>query len=265
MIHFQAIATANASRLTALWKCCFGDSEALIGTFWRHFPSTATVYAAVEEEKPLCMLCVLPTSLVGNDGEALPAAYFYALCTAPEYRGCGLASSLLRYAEAELKKAGICATLLVPESKALFSYYAAQGYQTVFYCNVYILPAASHGVSIRRIAAAEAFRLRQTNLYGAFVDWDEAFLSLQEQLCGGLFRIETENDVCCAIAEIRGETLKLTELLPNCPEAAAALAFQLGCTAVEIRAPGESLPFGMAKSLTDCALPEQAYLGPALD
>ena len=66
-------------------------------------------------------------------------------------------------------------------------------------------------------------------------------------------------------AERDGETLLVRELLPDCPEAAAALADKLGCREAVFRTAGGTHPFGMAKSLDGTPLPQRAYLGPAFE
>ena len=59
--------------------------------------------------------------------------------------------------------------------------------------------------------------------------------------------------------------LLVRELLPDCPEAAAALADKLGCREASFRTAGGTQPFGMAKSLDGTPLPQRAYLGPAFE
>ena len=109
-----------------------------------------------------------------------------------------------------------------------------------------------------------------TRLWQAcFGDTEAELLRWQEAISrssgAGLYRIETGDAVCCAAAERDGETLLVRELLPDCPEAAAALADKLGCREASFRTAGGTQPFGMAKSLDGTPLPQRAYLGPAFE
>lgn len=70
--------------LTRLWQACFGDTEAEVRAFWQAlFDCTPVYLRRAPDGSPAAMLCALPAELVGDDGDAVPAAYLYAVCTAP--------------------------------------------------------------------------------------------------------------------------------------------------------------------------------------
>ena len=253
--------------LTALWRSCFPDSEAAIEIFWRKTEGHLLAFAALDGKTPVSMLCALPTMLINDCGEALRAAYLYAVCTAPAYRRQGLCAALLAYAEKELRD--FDAFMLVPDGEAMFRYYEKHGYRTAFYHNSYTLAPRRSDVKITKIGADAYCNLRELQLYGSFVSYDAPLLELQkcasEASGAGLYRLETADAVCCAAAEKRGDSLLFKELLPDCPEAAAALADKLGCQRAVVRTAGDAIPFGMVKPLHGAALPETAYLGFAFD
>ena len=90
----HAVAFAQARRdlpaLTRLWQACFGDTEAEVRAFWQAlFDCTPVYLRRALDGSPAAMLCALPAELVGDDGDAVPAAYLYAVCTAPALRGRG--------------------------------------------------------------------------------------------------------------------------------------------------------------------------------
>ena len=265
MISYQRI--ERPASLTALWRSCFPDSEAVVETFWRKTEGHLLAFAALDGETPVSMLCALPAALIDDCGEALRAVYLYAVCTAPAYRRRGLCAALLAYAENELRDYDAC--MLVPDGEAMFRYYEKRGYRTAFYHTSCELAPRRSDVRIAKIDA-EAYRnLRELQLYSAFVSYDAPLLELQkcagEAGGAGLYRLETSDTVCCAAAEKRGDTLLFKELLPCCPEAAAALTERLGCAKAIVRTVGEDVPFGMVKALHGAALPEKAYLGFAFD
>lgn len=265
MIALQQIKQPNT--LTALWRSCFPDSEAAIETFWRKTEGHILAFAALDGKTPVSMLCALPATLVDDCGEALRAVYLYAVCTEPAYRRQGLCAALLAYAEKELRDYDAC--MLVPDGEAMFRYYEKRGYRTAFYHDSNRLDPQRSDVKITRIGADAYRNLRELQLYGSFVSYDAPLLELQQcasEVSGaGLYRLETADTVCCAAAEKRGKTLLFKELLPDCPEAAAALTEQLGCAQAIVRTPGDGVPFGMVKALHGAALPETSYLGFAFD
>lgn len=135
--------------LTRLWQACFGDTEAEVRAFWQAlFDCTPVYLRRAPDGSPAAMLCALPAELVGDDGEAVPAAYLYAVCTAPALRGRGHCRLLLQEAEQDLKRQGIRAAVLVPAEESLFGFYARFGYRTVFTCRTETVPAARGDCSI---------------------------------------------------------------------------------------------------------------------
>lgn len=266
MSAYRLAKREDLPKLTALWHTCFGDTPQEIGEFWSALFDRIRVFMAASGE---AMLCALPVQLVDDGGEICPAAYLYAVCTAPEARGQGLCAGLMAYGEDFLKNEGVSLCCLVPSSRELFSFYEKLGYQTVFYHDRYTISAQTARGNITKITPEAYQNLRQLQLYGNFIDYDLWLLSWQQHLCkssgAGLYRIETADTVCCAAAEKHGESLCIKELLPDCPEAASALAACLGCSQVCVRTQNGRLPFGMAKALKNVNFPEIAYLGMAFD
>ena len=265
MARFASAQKADLPALTALWQICFGDEEADIHAFWRALWQDIRVFAAYEGKTPVSMLCALPTSLVDEAGESFPNAYLYAVCTAPQHRKQGLCAALLAYAERALRNEGCRFAALVPSSEALFGFYQKFGYQTAFFHKEYTVPAEKGTAKITKLDADGYRNLREMQLYGAFVSYPLPLLQWQTGAAPGLYRIETEDAVCCCAAEGSGERLICKELLPDCPEAAASLAAKLGYRAALVRTCGEETPFGMAKALCELPVPETAYLGLAFD
>ena len=265
MARFALAQKADRPALTALWQTCFGDEKAQIDAFWRALWQHIRVFAAYEGKTPISMLCALPTSLVDEAGESCPAAYLYAVCTAPQRRRQGLCAALLAYAEKALQKEGCRFAALVPSNKELFGFYQKLGYQTTFFHREYTVPAEKGTAKLTKLDADGYRNLREMQLYGAFLSYPLPLLQWQASAGPGLYRIETADTVCCCAAEQSGERLICKELLPDCPEAAATLAATLGCRDALVRTCGEEAPFGMVKPLADLPVPAAAYLGLAFD
>ena len=265
MARFALAQKADRPALTALWQTCFGDEKAQIDAFWRALWQHIRVFAAYEGKTPISMLCALPTSLVDEAGESLPAAYLYAVCTAPQRRRQGLCAALLTHAEKALQKEGCRFAALVPSNKELFGFYQKLGYQAAFFHREYTVSSEKGTAKITKLDADGYRNLREMQLYGAFLSYPLPLLQWQASADPGLFRIETPEAVCCCAAEQSGERLICKELLPDCPEAAATLAATLGCRDALVRTCGEEAPFGMVKPLADLPVPAAAYLGLAFD
>lgn len=265
MSRFAQAQKCDLPALTALWQTCFGDEKAQIEAFWRALWPHIRVFAAYDGKAPSAMLCALPASLVDEAGESFPAAYLYAVCTAPQHRGRGLCAGLMAYSEDCLKKDGVRFSALVPSNAELFGFYQKFGYRTAFFHRSYCVPAEKGKAKITRLSADGYRNLRQMQLYGAFLSYPLPLLQWQADAGAGLFRVETDEAVCCAAAEISDGRLVCKELLPDCPEAASRLAAYLGCKDALVRTDGGETPFGMVKALGDFAAPQEAYLGLAFD
>lgn len=243
--------------LTALWCACFGDAPAEVEAFWAKLFDDIRVYAEFSGKTAVSMVCALPTELVGEDGEAAPCAYLYALCTAPEQRGKGLAHRLLDFARRDLTQAGFAFAALVPAGAELFDFYAKHGFSTAFFCREYTVPAQDAPLKITS-ATPEAYRaLREMQLYGSFISYPAALLALEG---ARLRRVETADGIFCADVQPEGDTLRIRELLPDAPEVAAALAARFGCKRAAVRAAGGETPVGMLCALGGATAPECAYL-----
>ena len=248
---------ADLPALTALWHACFGDKEADIQRFWTACFDKIQVYTAKEGKALTAMLCILPSTLVDEEGEGCSCGYFYAVCTAEAYRGRGICRKLMSHAEAHC---GHDCAALVPATEELFGFYQKLGYLPCFYQTTYTV-SAKKGAHITS-ATPQVYRsIRELQLYGDFLSWEEFLLPC----AGSLYRIETEDGLYCACAIKDGDTLYIRELLPDSPEAAAALAAHLRCKEAHVRTAGDSELFGLCKALNSQPLPQQAYLGLAFD
>lgn len=254
-MKYEKAKKSDLPALTKLWQACFGDSVAAVNEFWKVFDHIEVFIA--RETVPVAMLCALPITYFDEAGEAHMASYFYAICTAESHRGRGISTKLIAFAEANVRSDLV---FLTPASESLFHFYRKSGYETACYHNCYQISAEGKA-KIQPIDAAGYQNLRQMQLYADFISYDVRLISLQS----GLYRIETKDAICCAAAEKSGEDLLIKELLPDIPEAAAALASHLGCKSALVRTMGGDLPFGMCKRLRMIPCPENTYLGLAFD
>jgi ribosomal protein S18 acetylase RimI-like enzyme len=141
-VIFRRSKSEDLPALQALWQEVFGDPPAFTGRFYETFGADAAIVAE-EDEKVVAMIHPLPVALAQN-GTYSFGVYIYALATAPDYRGRGIASCLLTEAEtAPLASAALAweteltnragntpaFSLLIPGEESLFAYYRARGYE----------------------------------------------------------------------------------------------------------------------------------------
>lgn len=118
-------------RLRQIWKACFGDPDSYLDFYFSSgFPLFKTVVDR-EEGEIAAMLTVVP-ALYQKDGERFDAAYLYAVGTAPEWRGKGIASRLLSETHELLKRDGIKVAALFPAEGGLYRFYEKLGYRCGF-------------------------------------------------------------------------------------------------------------------------------------
>lgn len=270
MIQYRLGSKGDRNALTALWHTCFGDTTEEIRTFWELCDPFVQVFCAFDGKKLCGMICALSVQCTDENGEAFPAAYCYALCTAPAYRSRGIAAGLLAYCEKSLKQQGIFTVFLVPAEPSLFSYYERLGYQTVCHrsSREASLLSPTEPYRITPCTSAAYGNHRELQLYEGFLSYPEGILRWQEQLCrwgkGGLYRIENADRIFYAAAVKRGDCLHIKELLSEDIAAAQALAAHLHCKRLKLLQAEGDTPYAMGKALSG-TLPLQVYVGLALD
>jgi len=245
--------------LTALWQEAFGDSEPEIARFFETVRPDSEGFAAEEDGVLASMLFALPVTLAAGD-QTVSASYFYAVATLRAYRGRGLASALMAYAEKRLQKDGVRAVLLVPGEVSLVQFYEPLGYTG----RTYLTENYAEGVEARgmgqMVTPIEYAGLRETLLgTGPHVRYSLPQLRY-EQTAKTFYALRLGDRAGCAAAAAEGGRIVADELLPDLsmlPALAAVLPGQEYC----LRSPGKSRAFGMVKWLSQ---PEPGFGEPYL-
>ena len=128
-------ATANLSieeQCTALWKEVFGDEEEFILSFMQNYYEKSNMLYIEENGRLLSMLHLIPFELEGRE-----VGYIYAVATATDARGRGLASQLIEEAIEKARKKGFAAVITLPAEETLHEFYSRFGfkgkYKTLFH------------------------------------------------------------------------------------------------------------------------------------
>lgn len=238
----------------ALWKCAFGDDDAVIEDFF------ATAYAPErcrflqEGTQITAALYWLDTQYAGRT-----YAYIYGVATHPEYRGRGLCKKLMALTQEQLRQSGYAGALLVPGEEGLRRMYVGMGYQTCSTLSQFSCKAGETAVAVRSVSREEYAALRRTYLpRGGVIQEGEnlAYLQTYGQLLAG------DTFVLAGMALEEGTFLGL-ELLGDSTQAPSILK-ALGYGQGTFRIPGDGFPFAMYRGLQEDA-PIPTYFGLAFD
>lgn len=156
-MRFEKISKQDISALAALWQEAFSEqAEELIALLLE----IGDGFCCRDGERLAAMAFALPYA-VAADGALLDGRYLYGVATAEAYRGQGIATELLRYAEEELEKQGADGLLLVPADEALRRFYEGRGFRD------WSTSSERVGTVWVSCEAEEYIRLREKYLAGA--------------------------------------------------------------------------------------------------
>lgn len=269
-----------------LWSLSFGDDRAYINNFYKNYyrPDRVLVLEAEGAVRAMTAWFSTVLSIPGKD-QIFRAAYLYAVCVHPDWRGKGLASKLLEGAGLYFRDRGIQAVTTVPASRELHGFFAKQGFFECFTQDEHhwtpelAQKAPETLPKMKLVNAAEYGVLREGLLskLGHIALPMDALL-YQAGCCridgGGMYLVGAPAGPAALCAEGTGDKTLLVKELIGSPEAvdqiAAALPQLLPKFGGTYRTLGDSVPFGMMKWLSpelDQAWDRdiRAYLGLAFD
>ena len=269
--RLRAAGPGDGAALRALWREVFRDEDTVIEAFFDClYAPEDTLLAEADGELVSAAYLLRGVELCAGE-KRLPAAYFYALATLPEYRGRGLGRAVTRgLLEASAARGEtLC---LMPGEESLRRWYAGFAGLRSFGTarELVCAAAASPALCLTEIGPDEYARRREALLAGVpHAALPETIFRFQEKLCrlggGALLRLRGERGaegLACVSPEA-GEA-RVPELLwtGDAEEAAAALAARFGAARCVARAPGEGLKTVMGAEKT---LREPFWWGPVFD
>ena len=201
-----------------IWRISFGDSDEFIEFHFSHANDLSHTFLVEIDGFIAAMVSVLPAELSLDKEHTV--GYIYAAATLPEFRGRGIMGRLLSYCESYAVKGGYTALALVPSSTSLFDFYAAHGYEKVFYHNKINMKFGKpintlESANIKRCQIEEYVRARN-NFKGryAFLKLDEFYdeLSLMELEISGYQTYDINNNAY-AIIKADSQAIKIHELI----------------------------------------------------
>lgn len=270
----------------ALWKKCFGDSEAFMDLYFtRKYTDEQNIYTEHGGQVVSALQYFIYPFQWGSGPCGRSVGYLSGIATLPEYRKRGYAATLIRKAHLELHSRKVMFSMLIPAAPALFGYYRKFGYSTCSYRSYeeYKLPepaAVGYVEEVQDVTPAiykcfavqwrETARsvvvLRQDDLETVVADWRMAGGKVcAVHLTAGLSTlvfVRRESD----------ETGLLYELPHLCPPAAKTLSHYLKRTFPGVRSwkrvasVSKGVPFAQARVIrVHEALRRYAALHPDVD
>ena len=110
--------------IKSLWKTAFDDNDAFIDSFIDGMKKRYSRYTITANDVLVSMLHVIQFEMDG-----FLVGYIYGVATAPESRGRGYASRIIRKAIDECRKQGFDALATIPADEKLRLYYRKFGFE----------------------------------------------------------------------------------------------------------------------------------------
>lgn len=148
------------TQIKDLWRYCFSDSDAYVDWFFAHWFREENTLYTMREGAVVAALQMLPYHLRLR-GEAYGAGYIVGVSTAPEARGAGLASALLRESLSAMREKGWALSPLYPFN---YAYYQKFGWRATCNSQKLTYPLSlrvetPEGFAIERLRAEDASRV----------------------------------------------------------------------------------------------------------
>lgn len=263
----------HLNRLQKLWTEAFRDTPDLIQMFFDTAYSSARCLIASSKDEVLAALYWFDCEYQGQK-----LAYLYAVATAKKYRGMGICHKLMEQCHIHLSASDYAGVLLVPRTKALYSFYASLGYKICSHIKEFHCTAEEGNITLLPINRQQYASLRRSFLpKNAVIQEGEnlAFLQTYAQ-----FYVGCNNFLLAAYQE--KSILHGIELLGN-SDAASTIVSSLGCNKGIFRIPvtscipnhygttitshnsNDNIPFAMYHPLNNTCIYSPLYFGLAFD
>lgn len=133
---FKQVAEGEKNRLAGqlrnIWQVCFSDTRQGTEFVFENIFPQSRCYGCFSEGICCAALYLIDGFVPAEDGVLYKAHYLFGAGTLPEYRGLGIMSELIEYSLRESFKAGDKASVLLPASDGLYSYYGGLGYEPLW-------------------------------------------------------------------------------------------------------------------------------------
>lgn len=165
----------HKEQVKALWNYCFYDSDPYLSWYYDNVFKPENTVAAIENDRILSAMQLLDFD-VAIRGEIYPCTYIAGVSTLPEFRGKGLATKVMEYAEEVAKSRGKQFALLTP---SIDNFYEKFGYTSCYerlefsYCPAEYKPEKS-GCTAKKAGKADADDMEK--VYAGFTAFYDGYV-----------------------------------------------------------------------------------------
>ncbi len=272
------LATAyDIPAMKSIWDDGFHDPLNYIDFIFSEVSRASDAVVFEESGSVIAMLLMIPTRFV-NKGEYTNALYILGAATLKKYRGRGIMSHLLEFAEQRAKSNGAEFSILVPGERYLFDFYKKRGYNADFGVRSVKLrtgilssidPLPDDAVKIDALTNEELFILRDSSLVDIpHIEWSAGqlrFVMKDSEIYGDhIAHYDGEAGRAYAVYNCQNGKLNVKELLGSSVNVQESLLREIvvknDVSRAELRLPirskvlpheGSTIRYGMAKPLGD--------------
>ena len=134
-MEFKVADKKDVPSLKEMWKDVFNDDDGYIDLFLEYKMKPEYTFIAVDNREIVGAVYSIYSPLVLSDGKTIPALYMCGICTKPEYRGEGIAGTLIENCIDFAKDNSIDLCYLIPANLSLFDFYSKFGFEKATYIN----------------------------------------------------------------------------------------------------------------------------------
>lgn len=134
-MEFKIADEKDIPELKEMWKEIFNDDDGYIELFFEYKMKPEYTFIAKDNGKIAGAVYSVYSPLVLSDGIIIPALYMCGICTKPEYRGNGIAGTLIENCVSFAEDNWVELCYLIPANLKLFDFYAKFGFEKATYIN----------------------------------------------------------------------------------------------------------------------------------
>ncbi|MBR6523067.1 MAG: GNAT family N-acetyltransferase [Clostridia bacterium] len=237
-MKISTVKMKHKQQVKDLWNYCFYDADPYLSWFFDNVFKPENTVAAIENDKILSAMQLLDFDVVIR-GKTYPCTYIAGVSTQPEFRGKGLATKVMEYAEETIKSRGREFALLTP---SVDNFYEKFGFTSCYerleysYCPTDFKPDKS-GCTSQKAGLSDASDMAEVyDGFSGFFDGyvkrsQKDFADIIEQYSlesGGAYIFYDENDkpVSYIVYDLSDRTIFADEIAYTCSQGLdAALEF----------------------------------------
>lgn len=258
----------DKSALKNIWINGFFDDQNTVDAFFEKGKNLFNCLVYADGEKSVAAMYIFDCAASLGDNDC-KSAYLYALSTLPEYRGKGVMTSLIKYAEDYLTEKGYYYAFLAPSDNSLCKYYEKLGFLPCDMKKSADIPADcifDMPTETKALSATELHGLRESS-FSDYVRFDKDVLGFMLDF-GEAEAISFDGG--WAVVDGDGETIRVIEFCGEINRTLSAVKSRYKSKKYRVYLEngalmGEAVCRGMLKPLCNKAAQNDIHIGLIMD